>query len=84
MNTSNNKWYNFFIFGNSGLFLLLIGICLIIAAFLGAQTPTLITGLSKSYEDFSLFKLAIISLFLNFLWVYLNRVCYQLLINKYV
>lgn len=84
MSTSSNKWYNFFVFKKSSLFLFLIVICLIVAAILGAKTPTLITNLSKSYQDYSLFNAAIVALFLNFLGVYLNRVCYQLLINKYV
>ena len=84
MNISNNKWFNFFVFKNSLKFLMAIVVCLIIAAYLGARTPTLITGLSQSYSNDDLFFSAIQLLLINFTGVYINRVSYQLLVNKYV
>jgi hypothetical protein len=62
----------------------LVLVCLGIAAFLGAQTPKLITNLSAHYSDDDLFKASLIALMINFVSVYINRVIYQLAVNKYV
>ena len=64
------------------LFLLIASI--LVSSYLGAKTPYLITSLSKNYDNELLFKSSILSLFLNFLFVYLNRVVFQLSVNKYV
>ena len=84
MNTSNNKWYKLFVFENSfKMILLLIG-CLAISAYLGSLTPKLISNLSLNFHSDVLFKASLLSLFYNFLIVYINRVIYQLSVNKYV
>ena len=62
----------------------LLIICLTVAAWLGARTPTLISNLSRDYSDSNLFHTALIALLINFLSVYTNRVVYQLAVNKYV
>jgi ATP-binding cassette subfamily B multidrug efflux pump len=84
MNTSKNKWSELFFFKGSKLMLGLILVCLCIAAFLGAQTPKLITNLSAHYSDDNLFQASLVALMINFIAVYINRVIYQLGINKYV
>jgi ABC-type multidrug transport system fused ATPase/permease subunit len=62
----------------------LVTLCLVLSSYLGVLTPKLIAQLPKSYHDFSAFEKALGALFLNFILVYLNRVAYQLAINKYV
>ena len=84
MNTSKNKWYNLFLFEGSKAMLVLVLACLSGAAYLGARTPKLITNLSAHYGDAGLFKASLIALMINFIAVYLNRVVYQLAVNKYV
>jgi ABC-type multidrug transport system fused ATPase/permease subunit len=84
MNISKNKWYSFFLFKNSLPYLLLIISCLIFSAVLGARTPFLIAGLSKNYDNNYIYFPFLEKLFYNFLFVYINRVGYQLLVNKYV
>lgn len=63
---------------------LLLGLNLSVAAYLGVITPTLISDLARSYQHDDLFKAAIVALLINFLAVYFNRVIYQLAVNKYV
>lgn len=84
MNISKNKWFKFFVFKGARFILCLICICLVISAILGSITPKLITSLSQTYDNEVSFKAAIFSLLINFLAVYVNRVIYQLSINKYV
>jgi ABC-type multidrug transport system fused ATPase/permease subunit len=84
MNTSKNKWYNFFLFEGSKWMLVLVLVCLIISAWLGVLVPKLIANLSATYEDDILFNKSLIALFINFVAVYFNRVIYQLAVNKYV
>lgn len=62
----------------------LLFICLAVAAYLGAITPGLISNLSRNYDNNLLFNSAIIALMINFSLVYVNRVIYQLAVNKYV
>lgn len=64
--------------------LMLLIFCLAVSSFLGARTPGLITNLSKTYSDTSLFTTSLWFLFINFLLVYVNRVAFQLAVNKYV
>ena len=64
--------------------LVVVLLCLVISAFLGVQTPKLIAALSTHYDDDALFQKALWALFINFCAVYLNRVIYQLGVNKYV
>jgi ATP-binding cassette subfamily B multidrug efflux pump len=84
MNTSKNKWYSLFFFEGSKLMLALVLVCLSISAVLGVFTPRLIANLSSSYSDDNLFRAALLALFINFVSVYINRVIYQLAVNKYV
>lgn len=84
MNTSKNKWYNLFFFKRSGGMITLLFLCLGLSSYLGAITPGLISNLSRNYDDDILFHSAIIALLINFLFVYFNRVIYQLAVNKYV
>ncbi|MBY0415811.1 MAG: ABC transporter ATP-binding protein/permease [Bdellovibrionales bacterium] len=84
MNTSKNKWYKLFFFDGSKFMLGLVLVCLIIAAALGVMTPKLIANLSANYSNNNLFQEAIVALLINFVAVYVNRVIYQLAVNKYV
>ncbi|MBC7715054.1 MAG: ABC transporter ATP-binding protein [Rhizobacter sp.] len=84
MNTSKNKWYSLFFFEGSKGMLALTVVCLILSSVLGVRTPQLVANLSKNYSDDSLFSSSLLALFYNFLFVYLNRVMYQLAVNKYV
>ena len=84
MNISKNKWYSLFFFDGSKIMLALVLVCLIISASLGVLIPGLIANLSASYDNDLLFDKALWALFFNFVAVYLNRVVYQLAVNKYV
>jgi len=84
MSTSKNKWYNLFLFSGSKLTLGFVFTCLLTSSYLGILTPKLISNLSRTYQDESAFKAALLSLFINFSAVYINRVVYQLSVNKYV
>ena len=84
MNISKSKWYNFFFFKGAGKIITLLFICLAISSYLGAMTPGLISNLSRNYEQDQFFRSSIIALFTNFIFVYANRVVYQLAVNKYV
>lgn len=64
--------------------LILVLVCLSISAFLGVMTPKLIANLSFNYADDNLFQKSLMALFVNFSAVYVNRVIYQLAVNKYV
>jgi ATP-binding cassette subfamily B protein len=84
MNISKNKWYNLFFFKGSKTIMTLLFLCLALSAYLGAMTPTMISNLSRHYDDDTLFKASLYALFFNFLKVYGNRVIYQFAVNKYV
>lgn len=64
--------------------LALVLVCLMISAWLGVLTPGLIANLSANYDDDVLFNQSLMALFINFVAVYINRVIYQLGVNKYV
>jgi len=84
MNTSKNKWYELFFFEGSKGMVALVLVCLVISAWLGVLTPRLVANLSATYSDDNLFKASLWALFINFVSVYINRVVYQLAVNKYV
>lgn len=84
MNTSNSRWFNLFFFKGSRRMLLLLLGCLIGSAWLGVYTPKLIAALSTNYDHKPAFFSALFDLFVNFTLVYVNRVLYQLAVNKYV
>ena len=62
----------------------LLFFCLVTSSYLGAKTPGLISDLSRNYDHDYLFHVSTIALLINFLFVYSNRVIYQLAVNKYV
>ena len=64
--------------------LIMVLVCLIISAVLGIMTPKLVADLSFNYKDDGLFHASLIALLINFVAVYINRVIYQLAVNKYV
>ncbi|MBC97930.1 MAG: hypothetical protein CME63_09285 [Halobacteriovoraceae bacterium] len=84
MNTSNNKWSKFFVFNGGNILLVVVGICLILSSVLGALTPQKVAELADNYKDKDLFYNSLWNLSYLFIGVYLNRVVYQLSINKYV
>ena len=59
-------------------------VCFIITSILGALTPQMISNLSRTYKSEFEFYQSLWALGYLFLGVYLNRVVYQLSINKYV
>ena len=66
------------------MMILLLVSCLAVSAYLGSLTPKLISNLSLNFQSDSLFQASLWALFYNFLIVYINRVIYQLSVNKYV
>lgn len=84
MNISKNKWYELFFFDGAKIVLVILLVCLLISSWLGALTPHLIANLSSTYEDDKLFQSSLIFLLINFMGTYLNRVVYQLTVNKYI
>lgn len=84
MSISRNRLFNFFFYPGSKAFLVGIFICLIVSSILGAVTPLKIAQLSKFYETESLYYRTIYYLAFIFGGVYINRVIYQLFINKYI
>ncbi len=84
MSTSNNKWSKFFFFIGGNPLLIVVGICLIGSSILGALTPQKIADLAQNYKDETLFYKSLWSLAYLFAGIYINRVIYQLAVNKYV
>jgi len=84
MSTSNNKWSKFFFFIGGNPLLIVVGICLIGSSILGALTPQKIADLAQNYKDETLFYKSLWSLAYLFGGIYVNRVIYQLAVNKYV
>ncbi len=85
MSILNYKWYNFFWHKRVRIFALLISVFLIVAAYLGSLTPYLIKYLSDSFKGPpDVFYLSLQNIFINFLFVYINRVLFQITVNKYI
>ncbi|OUR96576.1 hypothetical protein A9Q84_09515 [Halobacteriovorax marinus] len=84
MSTSKIKWSKIFYFDGSGAIALIILICLLGSATLGALVPTLISKLAQSYDEEVIFYESIKQLLFLFMGVYVNRSIYQLAVNKYV
>jgi len=84
MHISKIKWSKFLIYDGGKKFLAVILICLIGAAFFGAQTPFLMAELSKSYGVSDDFYLALRKLTYLFIAIYINQLFFQLMINKYI
>jgi ABC-type multidrug transport system fused ATPase/permease subunit len=62
----------------------MILVFLVVSAYLGQLLPKMMASLAKTYEVKELFFADLKVLFFIFIGEYLNRVCYQLSINKYV
>ncbi len=84
MSTSNNKWSKFFFFDGGILFLGVVAVCLLGSSILGALTPQKVAALAEHYDNKDLFYHSLWSLGILFVAIYLNRVIYQLCVNKYV
>lgn len=84
MSTSKIKWSKIFIFKGAVPSLIITFLCLGISAYLGLLVPQKITELGRQYEDAELYYNVIQSLMFVFIAVYINRVIYQLVINRYV
>lgn len=85
MTTLSYKWYSFFWQKEVRVFAFLIALFLLGAAFLGSLTPYLIKNLSDSFNHTSTeFLASLKNLFFNFVLLYVNRVAFQLTVNKYI
>ncbi len=84
MSISKNKWYNYFLFPGAKKYLIAVIICLIISSFLGMKMPEFISDLSANFSDKSAFNKSLELLAYLFIGIYFNRLCYQLILNKYV
>lgn len=84
MNTSKTKWSSFFFFQEGRYLLGIVFLCLLVSSFLGALTPQKIPDLSTNYENKELFYGTMWQLAAIFLGIYVNRVIYQLGLNKYI
>lgn len=84
MNTSSNRWSSYFFFDGGRRYTVVVFLCLLGSAVLGALTPQKISELAKNYEVEADFYNSMWSLAFIFTGVYLNRVFYQLSVNKYI
>lgn len=85
MSTSSYKWYKIFWQKEVRYYVGLIMLFLAVAAYLGHLTPVLIKNLSDNFsKDRALFSSSLVALGLNFLFVYLNRVSFQLIVGRYI
>jgi ATP-binding cassette subfamily B protein len=84
MNTLKNKWFEHFVFPGAGKWLVITAICLAVSAVLGAFVPSEVAALGRGYGDAKAFAIAFRSLLILFIATYINRVVYQLLVNRYV
>ena len=84
MNISKNKWFDLFIFKKSVPILLVVAATLLLSIFFGYVTPFLIVDLSSNYGEKELFYRSAGWLLLLFLGIYINRLFYQLALNKYI
>lgn len=64
--------------------MVIVFVCLVISSILGALTPQMISELSRTYSVEADFYQSMYNLGYLFLGVYVNRVFYQLSINKYI
>ncbi len=84
MTTSSSRWSSYFFFEGGRRFLFAVFLCLLGSAFLGALTPQKISELAKNYAVKEDFYNTMWSLTAIFVGVYVNRVFYQLSVNKYI
>lgn len=84
MTTSKANWSELFFFAKGKWLITSLLLSLAISAILGSYVPELITEVSRNYDDTLLFEKSLWGLFFIYVCVYLNRICYQLAVNKYV
>jgi ABC-type multidrug transport system fused ATPase/permease subunit len=84
MSTLKNSLSEFFIFKGARPLLGFVLTCLVLSAALGSFLPKLMTELAGNYSDTEKFESSLYTLMIYFILVYLNRVAYQLGINRYV
>lgn len=83
-NTSKIKWFDFFKVKNYQWLFATILFCLILASGLGVYIPVLIKELGQSYDKEGEYNQALINLGLLFTFIYLNRIIYQLAVNRFI
>lgn len=84
MNTSKIKWSEFLGFKGAIPLILFTLLCLAFSGYFGKLTPEMTKNLSDSYENKELFLASLKNLVILFLAVYVNRVIYQLAVNKFI
>ena len=84
MNISKSKWSQIFLFPRAWLLFSVIIISLIGTTYLGQMLPRLMAGLSRNYGIQQLFYQNLYSIAYLLLGVFVFRISYQLVINKYV
>lgn len=84
MSTLKNSLSDFFLFKGAKVILGFVLTCLVLSSVLGSLLPTFMIDLSANYSDTEKFKSSLYTLMIYFIFVYLNRVAYQLGINRYV
>lgn len=84
MNFLNNKWFKILYVKKLGVFIPLLLIFLGVAAYLGQLLPKLMANLFESYDNKEEFLKNLTILGYIFGVEYINRVIYQISINKYV
>lgn len=84
MTTSKVRWSELFLFAQAKFLLPLILVCLLISAALGSYVPSMVAAISENYKNDELYFDSMMALLGIFVGVYINRVFYQLAVNKYV
>ncbi len=84
MSTLKNSLSDFFLFKGAKPLLAFVLTCLVLSSILGSYLPKLMIELAGSYSDTARFETSLYTLMGYFFLVYLNRVAYQLGINRYV
>ena len=79
-----NKWFKYIYLEKYRWLIAIIFTCVIAAAILGYYTPMIIAKLYNSYGSKEMFQDAFFTLAIFFITEYINRVIYQLCVNKYV
>lgn len=84
MSTFKIKWSDFFGFKGAIPLSLFVLACLGLSGYFGKLTPEMTKNLSDSYDNKELFFESLKALVILFLAVYVNRVIYQLAVNKFI
>lgn len=84
MSTSKIRWSDFLAFEGARPLVIFILICLGFSGYFGALTPEMTKALSESYAEKEAFFESLWALIYLFIGIYLNRVIYQLAVNKFI